>query len=107
MANLIAGLNSQYIKLSRMRDPAVAGFLDDVEGTITISQIPSGPEDEERPIADATDIPIVYDSGSTNGTYRATIPASANLIAGTRYRVRFTSSNYDRDTYRDFDCVVG
>lgn len=100
MANLIAGLNAQYVVLSRMRDPAVAGYLADVEGTITLYSM------DDVPIEDAVDLPIVYQSGS-NGVYRATIPASANLTPDTRYQVRFVSSNYDRDVTYVFWCRVG
>lgn len=98
MAVLYGDGNANRIVLRRVRDPLVVGYIDDMTGTVTIF------DQTGEPVEDATDIAIVYTPDS-DGEYRATIPASARLIVGTKYLVVFQSDNYEVRLRKMMDCV--
>lgn len=46
-----------------------------------------------NPVSGASGLALAYDS--SNHEYYVSVPASAGLIAGSRYRVRVRAANYD------------
>jgi hypothetical protein len=95
---LYAGNNANRIVLKRVRDPAVSGYISDMAGTVTIY------DQNDAAVSNATSVAIAFTTGS-DGEYRAEIPASARLIKGTKYKAVFSSSNYDVELTKMFECV--
>lgn len=83
---LIQGVtNDVYLRGYNVRRTGAA--ITDATATATIYDA------NDRAVSGATGLSVSYDS--TNHEYYVAIPASAGLIAGSRYRVRVNVLNYD------------
>lgn len=93
---LIQGVtNDVYLSGYNLRRTGEA--IDDATMTATVYDL------KNEAVSGATDLSVSYDSDRHE--YYVAIPASAGLIAGSRYRVRLEASNYDDIFDAVVDCV--